>query len=308
MTNLEPTTENFVGAAGNRLVADRYGDSGVPVVLLHGGGQTRHAWTGTAAALARQGRVAYAIDQRGHGDSAWIDDGDYRHTAFAADLLLVARELKHRHGVSPFVIGASFGGLIALLAQGIAADSGEIPFGALVLVDMTLRTDKEAAERIRAFMRKQATEGFASLDEAADVVAAYSQRPRPRNTRGLQKNLRQGSDGRWRWHWDPDFLDGDKWIDSDRDAVHPALIKSASSLAVPALLVRGASSELVQEEHAREFLSLAKNAEYVNVAGARHMVVGDANDQFAVSLSDFLDRASAHGHDASYGRHEGTAA
>src|SRR5450759_4719998 len=39
-----PATATFIGAAGNKLVADVFGDSGSPVLLLHGGGQTRHAW------------------------------------------------------------------------------------------------------------------------------------------------------------------------------------------------------------------------------------------------------------------------
>ena len=45
----------FKGAAGNTLVADVYGDTGQPVLLLHGGGQTRHAWRHTAEHLARAG-------------------------------------------------------------------------------------------------------------------------------------------------------------------------------------------------------------------------------------------------------------
>ena len=296
MNHPDPVTETFMGAASTQLVADRHGETGDPVILLHGGGQTRHAWSATAAALARQGRVAYTMDQRGHGDSSWVDDGDYRHVSFAADLLRVADELTRRHGKRPLAIGASFGGLITLLAQGIAARQGHgALFRALVLVDITLQTDQEGAERIRAFMRGHASEGFASVEEAAEAVASYMpHRPRPKSNRGLQKNLRQKPDGRWRWHWDPQFIDGAMWIDSDRAAVDADLVAAASALVVPTLLVRGASSELVREEHAREFLALARNTEYVDVAGARHMVVGDANDQFSASLSEFLDRAAAH--------------
>ena len=68
MKHLQPATAMFKGAAGNRLVADVYGDAGQPVLLLHGGGQTRHAWRRTAEHLARAGATAYALDQRGHGD------------------------------------------------------------------------------------------------------------------------------------------------------------------------------------------------------------------------------------------------
>jgi pimeloyl-ACP methyl ester carboxylesterase len=58
----------FLGRDGNRLVADEAGDAGdPPVILLHGGGQTRHSWGTTLAAVARKGWHAYAVDLRGHG-------------------------------------------------------------------------------------------------------------------------------------------------------------------------------------------------------------------------------------------------
>ena len=287
-----PASIHFTGSEGNLLAADRYGEGGSPVIFLHGGGQTRHAWAGTAAALARKGYVCYALDQRGHGDSAWSETQDYRHTSFTADLAKVAQEVTTLHGQRPVAIGASFGGLIALLTQGIALSGGEAPpFRALIFVDITLRTSDEGADKIRSFMRAHAVTGFADVDEAADAVAAYMpHRPRPSSTGGLRKNLRQREDGRWRWHWDPAFMDGEHRIDSDREAVDPLLVDAARSVEEPMLLVRGGSSELVEEEHARDFLKLATDAEYVDVAGARHMVVGDANDQFSSSLVAFLDR------------------
>ena len=82
---LSPAMATFIGAAGNRLVADVFGERGPPVLLLHGGGQTRHAWIKTAQAIARQGYSAYALDQRGHGDSEWVADGAYAFADFAAE-------------------------------------------------------------------------------------------------------------------------------------------------------------------------------------------------------------------------------
>lgn len=59
-------------------------------------------------------------------------------------------------------------------------------------------------------------------------------------------------------------------------------------LHLPVLLVRGMNSEIVQEEHAREFLELAPNSRLVDVGGAGHMVAGDRNDIFADAVMDFL--------------------
>ena len=66
------------------------------------------------------------------------------------------------------------------------------------------------------------------------------------------------------------------------------MVEAARSLKMPVLLVRGGSSELVTEAHAREFLDLVPHATYADVAGARHMVAGDRNDQFSEAIMKFL--------------------
>jgi pimeloyl-ACP methyl ester carboxylesterase len=289
--HIEPATALFTGAAGNRLVADVYGEEGPVVLLLHGGGQTRHAWRGTTQSLAHAGWVAYALDQRGHGDSEWAADGAYAAADFAADAKAVALALAKRGGRAPVVVGASLGGISALLAQGgVGRDEAPV-FSALALVDITPRVDMSGIARIQGFMRAHADEGFASIAEAAEAVARYlPHRPRPRSHDGLKKNLRLYPDGRWRWHWDPRFLDGPRPIGTGRGETETRLVAAARGMTIPTLLVRGASSELVQEAHARDFLNLVPHAKYVDVVGARHMVAGDRNDRFSTAILDFLGR------------------
>lgn len=286
----ESRQDTFVGAEGNRLVADVYGDGGRPVLLLHGAGQTRYAWRKTAQALARAGMTAYAVDERGHGDSDWVPSGNYAHADFAADARALADALAARHGRRPAVAGASMGGIAALFAEGVAAKEGRPPvFSALVLVDIAPQVDRSGIAKVQGFMRARAHEGFASVDEAADAVAAFlPHRPRPRSNEGLKKNLRQRADGRWYWHWDPRFMDARPPDDPVRADRQRTLTEAAKTLKMPVLLVRGGSSELVSEEHAREFLALVPHAAYVDVAGARHMVAGDRNDQFSEAILAFL--------------------
>jgi pimeloyl-ACP methyl ester carboxylesterase len=278
----------FLGAQGNRLVASEMGASGRPVLLLHGGGQTRHAWTRTARRLAEAGWHAVTLDQRGHGDSAWVADGSYAFPDFADDAAAVARQIADEQGERPVAIGASLGGIAALLALGT---SGDPVFSGLILVDIVPKMDPGGVDRIQGFMRAHAVEGFGSVDEAADAVAAYlPHRERPSSLDGLKKNLRLHQDGRWRWHWDPRFLDGPRSVNTDWPAVEERLMGAAEQLSLPTLLVRGGSSELVSREAAAEFLDLASGAEYVDVAEARHMVAGDRNDVFADAILAFLDR------------------
>ena len=47
-------------------------------------------------------------------------------------------------------------------------------------------------------------------------------------------------------------------------------------------------SELVSEDSVAAFRSLAPQAHYTDVAGARHMVAGDRNDVFIEAVVSFL--------------------
>ena len=278
-----PRTLSFAGADGLTLRADARGEPDAPpVVFLHGGGQTRHAWGGTAAALARDGRLAIALDLRGHGESDWAPgDAPYRLERFAADLRAVIAQL----GRPPALVGASLGGLTSLLAVG----ETEVPIAtAAVLVDIAPRIEPEGAKRITSFMVGR-PDGYASLEEVADAIADYTQqRSRPRDLESLKKNLRLGENGRWHWHWDPRFMGADgpaEIVDRRR------LFAAARRLAFPTLLVRGRESDILSDEGVREFLSHLPNAQYVDVGGAGHMVAGDRNDVFTAAVAEFLRRS-----------------
>jgi pimeloyl-ACP methyl ester carboxylesterase len=279
------------GADGNDLCADLLIPQGTVrgvVVLVHGGGQTRHSWGGTARTLAARGWIALAYDQRGHGDSAWIADAAYGSQHYARDLVAVARHMAERGDGVPVMVGASLGGIAGLLAAGELDDRA---LRALVLVDVTPDMKAQGVDRVLAFMGAHATHGFASPDEAADAISAYlPHRPRPRDLSGLAKNLRRRPDGRWRWHWDPRFLDARK--DSSRHSaeLEARLAAAAGRLTIPVLLVRGRDSELVGEAEAEAFRKLAPHAEIEDVSGARHMVAGDRNDVFTDAVANFLAR------------------
>ncbi|WP_052007300.1 alpha/beta fold hydrolase [Burkholderia paludis] len=267
-------------ADGVRLAGDTWGHPDAPlVVLLHGGGQTRHAWGGTGALLGSAGYFAVAYDARGHGDSDWSAAGDYSQDAFVGDLRHVVDALGGR---PPILVGASLGGGTGLVAIG----ERRIDARALILVDIVPYTEPAGVSRIRTFMQ-QNPDGFGSLDEVADAIGRYrSSRSRPRNPAGLSKNVRLGDDGRYHWHWDPRFLSGT----TDLPARHARFSACARNLALPTLLVRGGSSDVVSEAGVREFLELCPHAEYVNVAAAGHMVAGDRNDVFGQAAAQFLAR------------------
>jgi pimeloyl-ACP methyl ester carboxylesterase len=276
----EPTRMVFRGEEEIALVGDAHGDAEAPpVLLLHGGGQTRHAWGDTAAAIGRAGYRAIALDARGHGESDWSPSGSYLIDYFIADLERVMGAL----GQKPVVVGASLGGLTALLAEG---ESPGLARG-VVLVDIAVSAKLDGIRRIVDFM-SQKPEGYGSLEEVADAIAAYQpQRQRPSNLDGLAKNVRRGPDGRYRWHWDPKFL---RPSTPESSPLRPDRLKAAArALTAPALLVRGKLSDVLGDEEVRQFLELVPQAKYVDVTGAGHMIAGDSNDLFTEAVLGFLD-------------------
>ncbi len=277
-----PRTVTIETGSGLRLVGDHWaGDTGSPVVLAHGGGQTRHAWGSTARALAATGHWVLTIDLRGHGDSDWASDGDYDVERFVDD----AESVLDWIGRPVVWVGASLGGITGLTLSGRRADD----LAALILVDITPRPRTDGVERILAFMSEDLERGFASLEEAADAIAAYQpHRPRPDDLSGLAKNLRRGEDGRWRWHWDPAFLAIRGGSEAAEIPDFNPAEQAARNLRLPTLLVRGRLSDLVTEDEAREFLAMVPHAEYLDVAGAAHMVAGDRNDVFTDAVTRFV--------------------
>ena len=114
MTAEVPFEERRLLGEGIELQADAWGDpSRPPVLLMHGGGQTRHAWGGAARTLAQRGWYAVSIDLRGHGESDWSPDGAYHLDHFVADLRMVATSFETR----PILGGASLGGMTAMAAE-----------------------------------------------------------------------------------------------------------------------------------------------------------------------------------------------
>lgn len=270
----------FVARDGVRLVADRGGSATAPaVILLHGGGQTRHSWSRAVDHLLAAGFQVINYDARGHGESDWSPEGAYQLVDRAGDLAAVTASLD-----VPFVlVGASLGGATSI----VAIDRGLRPAG-LVLVDIVPEPDSRGIDRIVSFMRGH-PDGFATIDEAVAAVAAYNpRRAVAPDGQGLMKNLREGEDGRLRWHWDPRII-------ADAPEHHHGVVQRATRALsaqpdLPVLLVRGLSSDVVSDASVEAFRTILPWLECVDVVGAGHMVAGDRNDAFNDAVVGFARR------------------
>lgn len=286
-SSIEKLVSRITAADGLELAVEVRHPSGAPTLLFaHGFGQTRGAWRGSATALAAMGYRCVSFDSRGHGESGRVAGGDYHMEQFVGDLRLLA----HAELSKPILVGASMGGLLGLV---VAGEIDPQAFRALVLVDITPRWETKGVERILAFMQAH-PDGFASYEDAAEQIAAYlPHRAERKSEDQLRPLLREGADGRLRWHWDPALLGG---VVSESERYQPRLMAAAAKVSVPVLLLSGGRSDVVSRDTVEEFLRLVPHAEHVELPRATHMVAGDANDAFTREIARFVGELSSSGH------------
>lgn len=272
---------HFKGHGDIKIAADVWGSNNEElVILLHGGGQTRHAWGDTGKKLAEAGYHSVALDLRGHGDSEWHADGDYSIRAYKDDLVSIINEI----GKPARLVGASLGGMASLVLAGDEINSDLCT--ALIMVDIGIYPDPVGSDRIVSFMLS-GEKGFDSLENVAKSISDYlPHRKKPKDLEGLKKNLRLKGDGRYYWHWDPRFI---RRRPGSRDRRYFDLqLKAAEKVTIPTLLIRGALSDVVTMEDVDYFLSVISHAKFVEIENAAHMIAGDRNDIFAEEAIKFL--------------------
>lgn len=265
----------FVSVAPGLELAVEVLGKGAPVLLAHGGGQTRGSWGTATRALADRGFQCWSVDLRGHGDSGWAPDGSYHVSRVAADLARVLEVV----GRPAAVVGASYGGIAALVAAGTHHPQPT----AVVLVDVVPRMRSEGVDRIKAFMTSH-PDGFADLDEAASAVSGYLPHRAAAGTAGLERNLRRRDDGRWRWHWDPRLLEADASVPETVALVEDAIRR----ITVPVSLVRGLRSDVVDDHGVEALRALLPALRVRHLPRAAHTAAADDNDAFAAAVMDLL--------------------
>lgn len=163
------------------LFAERGGNGGRLLVLLHGLGATAEVWRSFQAILTREWQGCWlAPDFRGHGRST--KEGPYTFEQHARD---VAALLEGERGQEIVLLGHSFGGVVAALVA--SGDFGVIPKRALAFgvkirwtddeinkaLDLAKRPAKIYSTREEAIERYLKNAGIAGLvDPESDDVEA----------------------------------------------------------------------------------------------------------------------------------------
>jgi len=244
-----------------------------PVLLLHGGAQTAHSWDEVAPDLATDHHVL-ALDQRGHGDSDRAPGGAYRRADFVAD---IGGFLDDRGWSAATLIALSMGGLNSIA---FAASHPDRVRG-LVVVDVAPTVERAGRDAIaRQLMRRD----FDSFEDAVKAAHAFNPRRTLENIRErLRHALRQTSDGRWTYKFDPAVFGA-------ADLELEALWDEVRRIRAPTLLVRGAESPILAAETAERFRRELPGCSVAEVSGAGHSVMGDNPAGFVAAVRPFLAR------------------
>ena len=103
----------FNAADGTKLVGHRFGKGTTAVILTHQSEGDLCDWLPYAKRLAARGYFVFPIDFRGYGFSDVPTAGPYR---YAQDIAAAAKTLRKLGKRKVFVVGASMGGIAAVVA------------------------------------------------------------------------------------------------------------------------------------------------------------------------------------------------
>jgi pimeloyl-ACP methyl ester carboxylesterase len=274
MNHPAPHTSCHTEANGLKLHYLDYGTAGRPPMLcLHGGAVNAHWFDFVAAGFTADYHVR-ALDQRGHGGSAWADPPDYSYAAFASDLEQVIDRLDLDGAV---LVGHSMGGTVSLVHEATYPGRAK----ALVIVDSTLWS---TPERVASFHSVGNREGstYATNEE---FIARFKVRPEgtqaePEVIRYLaQRGGRQGPDGRWRHKFDRNVYSKRELLDI------PSLWPRVK---IPVLLVRGGLSDRITDEIYEDIKRRCPQAQLAEVPRSEHHVTLDNPRYFVRVVNEFL--------------------
>lgn len=257
-----------------------------PLLLVHGGLDHARNWDWVARSL-RQHFHVYAMDLRGHGNSAWAPGAMYSMAEHVFDVSTLVDTL----GAAPIsLIGHSLGGILTLLYSGLYPDRVRkvIAIEGLGL-PAAHRIHKPAPDRIRAWMEsvrqtdKLEPRSYPNLEAAVERMKEANPHLSEEVARHLTLHgTNWNADGSFSWKFD-------KYARCLPPYGHDMNEQRAiySEITCPALLVWGRESWLPDPDTDERASVIAKRR-VLKVANAGHWVHHDRLELFLEESKRFL--------------------
>ena len=258
------------------------GEAPLSAIAVHGFALNAHSFDEVAPALNDQLRV-FALDQRGHGESAWAPElSDYTRDNMVADIGGLIAELGLEN---PILIGHSMGGMNAMTYAGRNPDAVR----ALILIDVGPEVSVDGAQQVRQFVA--GPYAMESLDAWVEHTHKYyPYRSKERIRARLAVSLRETDEGQMSKQFDERFREASfGGVARAQDDIWDI----ARAVSCPTLLLHGEKSPVLKREQAEAFAQANSHVELVTIPEAGHSVAGDQPDAFVGEVSRFLASLSS---------------
>jgi len=286
----QPDTHNTFTSQRLQIAYATWGDpANPPLVLVHGGRDQKRSWDRVAGHLAQRYHVI-AHDLRGHGQSEWVNDGDYGVMDHVYDL---ASLVDHIGAESVRLVAHSLGGNIAIRYTGLFPEK----VSKLIAIEglgpspkmLAERRALKPEERLRRWMEDRVKNTARTARRLPDLAAAearmreaHSQLSEEQVAHLTKHGLRTNSDDTYSWAYDPAGMGF-----SPSDISHEDFVHLWGRITCPSLLLYGAdswASDPSKDGRAENFPA----GEVRIYEGAAHWVHHDQFERFIEETLTFL--------------------
>ena len=253
-----------------------------PTILLHGGRDHARSWDWVARSLCKDWRVL-APDLRGHGDSEWVNDGNYQMASYLYDLdQLICQQLSGPVNL----VAHSLGAMIALRYAGLYPSK----IGNLIAIEgLGLPNEKPMIDRLESWISQRHAlssrneKRYENFDDAVSRMMAANSHLSYETAEHLTRHgVKQNEDGTYSWKFD-NYIRSWPAYDMPQDLINSLW----SQITCPTLLVGGRDS-WHQDPTITGRIKFFKNVKVKIFDKAGHWVHHDRREDFIELVNDFL--------------------
>jgi pimeloyl-ACP methyl ester carboxylesterase len=256
------------------------------VLLLHGLADAAVVWHNVAEALRTQARVL-APDLRGHGNSSWPADADYRIASIAADVA----ELMDTLQLPPLtLVGHSMGASVALHLACARPDRVE----RLVLADLGLDADPRNAGQLLQALR-DARCPYASVDDYVAVLLGRHPLASPDLLRRVAAQTSEHhAHGQFELKYDERVIAArERMAQETRHGAYHAAWDQLAALTCPVLVLRGAASSVLSTRVAQRMTDTLRHGTLRQIPVSGHSIHLDNPSAVTQAITHFLQPGEA---------------
>ncbi|SEI76307.1 Pimeloyl-ACP methyl ester carboxylesterase [Dyadobacter koreensis] len=249
----------------------KIGETGKPLVILHGVFGFLDNWLTIGKTISEQGFIVYLVDQRHHGRSP--HEGSLDFPTLAADL---KEFLSQQNLDNPILLGHSMGGKTVMEYAVNNPDTLE----KLVVVDIAPKQYPIHHTKLLKGLNALPVEEIETRQQADDFLSKYE--PILAVRQFLLKNLYRKEEGGFDWRFNLPVLT------SDMGKVG-AEITASKPVETSTLFIRGAKSDYILDEDWDNILKIFPNAQLDTIENAGHWVQAEQPKVFVEHLLNYLN-------------------